>query len=113
MKNVFATFLLLAVFSLVSCGGGAAGVEVNAEMKEFMGMLKGSHTDVEAALAKFAANDDVKDNDMSMYDLKTPKATAAEGDSVTMEAAAGMTTRTYKLCWADGKINKIEDLGMK
>lgn len=113
MKNLIVAILFFVAFAMTSCGGGAPKVEVKPEMTEFMGMMKGSHTQVEAALAKFAANDEIKGNDMGMYDLKDAKAVAAEGDCVTMEAAAGMTTRTYKVCWAEGKINKIEDLGMK
>jgi hypothetical protein len=30
-----------------------------------------------------------------------------------MEAKAGVTTRSFKICWQDDKIISIEDLGIK
>ena len=115
MRNLVLSMMIViaAAFSLSSCGESTPAVEMSAEMTEFVGMIKGTSDDVTKALEKFAANDEVKDNDMGMFDLKDPKVTAKTGDCYTAEFAAGITTRTYEICWADGKINKITDKGMK
>jgi hypothetical protein len=111
IKKFFSFAILAGIFMFMfSCGGPK--VEVSKDMSDFLAMVKGTSSDVTNALAKYAT-DEQKNNDMSMYDLKEPKVTAKEGDCYTVEFKAGMTTRTYKLCWADGKINKIDDLGMK
>lgn len=112
MKNVilYLTTTLLVLF-IVSCGGPK--VETSPEMTDFIGMLKGSNADVTAALNKYAATDELKKDDMAMYDLKEPQVTLAEGACYTFEAKSGATTRTYKVCWADKKISGITFLGMK
>ncbi|KIG12960.1 hypothetical protein DB30_00844 [Enhygromyxa salina] len=91
----------------------AAAVEVSEDMKNFMAKFDGTDPAVTAALKEFGANEEIHDDDMGMYTLKDPKVVAAEGDCFTMEAGAGMTIRTYNVCWAEGKINKIEDKGMR
>ena len=98
-------------------GGGKAdpgtpSVAVTAEMQDFMRMLEGKHTHVEAALSKHGA-EALDSQDMDMYDLQQPKVVSAEGACYTMDAKAGMTTRTYILCWQDGKIASVEDKGMR
>lgn len=49
--------------------------------------------------------------------LRDPKITAtektADGERVTLECAAGMTTRTYILTWAGDRIVEVVDGGMK
>ncbi len=114
MKKIL---LLVVVFvgmiSLTSCGDKAPKVETSAEMTQFIGMIKGTSDDVSKALIKFAANKEIKDNDMSMYDLKDPKVTAAAGDCYTIDFSAGATTRTYDICWSGGLINKITFNGMR
>lgn len=113
MKNVILslTTALLVLF-MISCGGSPK-VETSAEMTDFIGMLKGSNADVTAALNKYAATDELKKDDMAMYDLKEPVVTQADGTCYTFEAKAGITTRVYKVCWTDKKITTIEALGMK
>ncbi|PRQ05707.1 hypothetical protein [Enhygromyxa salina] len=91
----------------------AAAVEVSEDMKNFMAKFDGTDPAVTAALKEFGANEEIADDDMGMYMLKDPKVVSAEGDCFTMEAGAGMTIRTYNVCWAEGKINKIEDKGMR
>jgi len=113
-KSILSLFVVLATFfALSSCGGGTPDVELSAEMTEFVGLIKGTSDDVTAALEKFGASDEVKENDMGMYDLKDPVVTAKNGDCYSVEFAAGITTRMYDICWADGKISSIEDKGMK
>jgi hypothetical protein len=112
-KIVFTVLVSLAVFfSLSNCGGGA-NVEQSAEMKEFVGMIKGKSADVVSALSKFASTPELKSNDMGMYDLSDPKITAKNGDCYSVEFSAGATTRMYDICWAAGKISSIADKGMK
>jgi hypothetical protein len=113
MKNLIlalSAFLLMAF--MISCGGSPK-VETSAEMTDFIGMLKGSNADVTAALNKYAATDELKKDDMAMYDLKEPVVTQADGTCYTFEAKAGLTTCTYKVCWTDKQISSIESLGMK
>jgi hypothetical protein len=91
----------------------APAVEVSEPMTNFMAKFDGTDPAVTAALKEFGANDEIADDDMGMYMLKDPKVVSAEGDCFMMEAGAGMTVRSYNVCWADGKINKIEDKGMR
>ena len=113
MKKAILSLFVLAimVFAISSCGGKS--VQMSSEMQQFVEMIKGKSADVSAALTKFGASQDVISNDMSMYDLKDPKVTAKEGDCYTAEFSAGATTRTYLICWKDGKISAITDKGMK
>ncbi len=112
-KSILSLFVVLAaIFALTSCGGGSS-VELTPEMSEFVSMIKGTSDDVTAALEKFGVSDEVKENDMGMYDLKDPVVTAKNGDCFSVEFTAGITTRMYDICWADGKIASIADKGMK
>lgn len=128
MKNIGMLIAVAALAFAVGCGkkddkasGGDKGgggdkaapaVTVSPQMTAFMSDLKGKSADVEAALATHGV-EGLDTKDMEMYDLGSPKVVAAEGDCSTMEAKAGMTTRTYVLCWKDGKIATVEDKGMK
>lgn len=91
-------------------------VECGGAMNEFMGMLKGKYTDVEAALNQFQA-EGLDRVDMDMYDLQEPKVVGCNksetGECCTMEAKAGMTIRTYDICWENDKITSIVDKGMR
>ena len=94
----------------------APAAEAPAEMAAFMGMMKGTSDDVEAALKQHGA-EELDTKDMDLYDLKDPKVVATVSKDgrtcTTLEAAAGMTTRTYDLCWKDGKIVEVVDKGMR
>lgn len=111
-KVILSLTTALLVLFMISCGGSPK-VETSPEMTDFIGMLKGSNTDVTAALNKYAATDELKKDDMAMYDLKEPAVTQADGTCYTFEAKAGLTTRTYKICWTEKQISSIEFLGMK
>lgn len=142
MKKILFTFTLISGLMLMnSCGEKAkeeksdkeekteeaeeapeeaeeapATVECDQTMMDFMAMLKGSYKDVEAALAQYGA-EGLETADMDMYDLKDAKVVACQkadaGECCTMEAGAGMTIRTYDICWTDGKITSIVDKGMR
>jgi len=93
----------------------AAKVEVSPAMTAFLADIKGKSSDVEAAI-KTHGVEGLDHKDMTMYDLSSPKVTASEkrGDKecYTFDAKAGMTTRTYETCWANGKIAEVVDKGM-
>lgn len=85
---------------------------VSEEMNEFLGMFDGTFQKVEEGLAKFGATDEIKEDEMGMYDMSEPTVTSAEGDCYVFEAKAGMTKRIYKVCWTDGLISGIEFIEM-
>jgi len=101
---------------VMSSCGGSGSADCSAEMKSFMGALKGKADDVSSALGQYGA-EGLDRKDMDMYDLQDPTCTACEkkdGKEIcTMEAKAGMTVRTYVLTWEGGKITSVEDKGMK
>jgi hypothetical protein len=91
----------------------AAAVETSPEMTAFLAKFDGTDAAVTSALKEYGANDEIANNDMGMYMLAKPKVVSKEGDCYTFEAEAGITVRTYNVCWAEGKINKVEDKGMR
>lgn len=91
----------------------AAAVETSPEMTNFLAKFDGTDAAVTAALKEFGANEEISGDDMGMYMLSKPKVISKEGDCYTMEAEAGITIRTYNVCWTEGKISKIEDKGMR
>ena len=90
-----------------------ATLTVSPEMEEFMGMFDGTYQKVEEGLAKFGSTDEIKDDDMGMYDMSEPVVSSADGECYVMEAKAGMTVRIYKICWVEGLIGAIEFIEMK
>src|SRR5688572_17864269 len=128
-KTLAIAFALAAALSFSACkdkkegggGGGAAKtdtakVDVSPEMTAFLADIKGKSADVEAAIKKHGV-EGLDHKDMTMYDLQSPKVTATrkDGDKTcyTFDAKAGMTTRTYDVCWAGGKISEVVDKGMR
>jgi|GEM_PF-2910506 len=87
------------------------------EMKAFMSEL-GTNGKVADALAKYGVEGLNAKTDMGMYDLESPVVTTSvrgKTEGVVchfMEAKAGLTTRTYAVCWKDGKIMAVEDKGI-
>jgi hypothetical protein len=121
-KTSVVSIVLVALFA-VACGkdkegGGSSSptVEVSPAMTAFLADIKGKSSDVEAAI-KTHGVEGLDHKDMTMFDLKSPKVTAAEKrgdkDCYTFDAKAGMTTRTYDVCWANGKIIEVADKGMR
>ncbi len=110
--SILSLFVVLsALFALNSCG--ETKVAQSPEMTEFVGMIKGQSADVVAALAKFGGNDEVKNDDMRFYNLAEPVVKEANGDCYTVDFKAGLTIRTYDICWKDGKITKITEKDVK
>ncbi|MFV8755587.1 hypothetical protein ACNOYE_33980 [Nannocystaceae bacterium ST9] len=91
----------------------AAAVETSPEMTNFLAKFDGTDAAVTAALKEFGANETISGDDMGMYMLSKPKVVSKDGDCYTFDAEAGITIRTYNVCWAEGKISKIEDKGMR
>src|SRR5262245_31721685 len=90
-------------------------VEASPEMKGFLSSF-GRSSSIAAALKANTAPG-VDTHNMGMYDLKEPKVVSSETKGAatcyTFEAKAGITTRSYSVCWEGGKINSIADNGMK
>jgi hypothetical protein len=113
MKNLFRMFCIVAVtIFLTNCGGKGSGVEKSKEMDGFCSAMNNTSDGTAAALKKYGAAG-LETHDMEMYGLSEPNVTAATGPCYTVEFKAGVTTRTYDVCWEGGKINKIVDKGMK
>ena len=96
---------------MMSCGGPE--MEVSTEMNDFNTMIKGSHEDVSAAVEKYAANESLNDNDIVYFGLSNPVVTGVTDDCYLVDYEAGITTRSYEICWKEGKIVSIEEKGMK
>jgi hypothetical protein len=94
----------------------APALVVSEEMKGFVAMLDGKAASVVKALKKYGKKG-LNAGNIDMYDLKdaTVMRSFSAGASTCyhMEAASGMTTRKYDLCWQDGKLVNVFDRGMK
>jgi len=105
--------LIFAAAMLNFCGSGEKAIP---EMEDFMKNSFGSFKKVAEGLQKYSAAG-IDKKDMDIYDLKDPKimTTEKKGNVIcyTIDAKAGMTVRTYTLCWDQGKIISIDFKGMK
>ncbi len=111
-KIIFKSIQVLSVVSLLlSCGG--ASVEVSTEMNDFNSMINGSHEDVSKAVEKYAASETLNDNDIVYFGLSNPVVTEATQDCYLVDYEAGITIRSYEICWDEGKIVSIVEKGMK
>lgn len=110
MKNsILSLFVAIAAVMAITGCGSEPSVELSPEMTEFVGMIKGTAEDVTAALEKFGATEEIKEHDLTMYNLKDPKVKSKEGDCYTVEFTSGMITIVADICWADGKINSLTE----
>lgn len=91
--------------------GGAPTVSSPA-MAAFLKTGFGTSEKVAAALKKHAGPS-VEYADMDVFDLKDPKVLVEKDGCYTVEATAGITIRTYTLCWADEKITRVTFEGMR
>lgn len=105
-------FLLVSLFAVSACGD-SSDVKVSSEMQDFLQEIQGSYKDVSAALEKYAANDELKTHNITMYDLSEGKVIAGNDDCYTTEFNAGITVRVYVICWQNGKIISITSKGIK
>jgi hypothetical protein len=112
MKNLFRMFCIVAVTVFLTNCGGSKGVEKSKEMESFCAAIKGTSADVASALKTYGVAG-LEAHDMDIYNLSDPNVTASNAGCYTVEFKAGVTTRTYDICWEGGKINKIVDKGMK
>lgn len=113
IKHLFHASII--VLALYACGNGNSAKKeatVSPEMEAFMKQLNGKAEQVSTALTQYGA-ESLDKKDMDMYDLEKAKVVSADKNCYTMEAGAGMTVRTYVLCWEGAKIKSIEDKGMK
>lgn len=128
-KKTFTSVSMIAFVAAALLGGcgkkeeGASGdnkvtvkAEVSPEMTGFLAGFNGKSAAVEAALAA-SGLEGLDAKDMGMYDLGSPTVTKqekrGENDCYTFDAKAGMTTRTYDVCWKGGKIVEVVDKGMR
>lgn len=91
-------------------------VEVIPEMKEFLASSFGSSDKVTEGLKKYGA-EGLDTKDMGIYDLEKPSIVKSRKSGsmscYKVDAKAGLTTRSYDLCWEGSKIKQISDLGMR
>ena len=110
MKYKILSFLL--VFLMLGCRN-YDDIELSPEMKIFTEMIQGSYKEVTLAVEKYAANDDIRINEITMYDLDDPKVTEKNNDCYTIEFVTGRSVRVYEICWKNKKIIKINSYGIK
>ncbi|RQO30158.1 hypothetical protein DBR32_11270 [Taibaiella sp. KBW10] len=134
MKTVLTVTTLTVAIFIASCGGAdakstgtiaadktpkAAAVKNPGKMKEFMAMLDGTDGSAKKAADTYFSeelkNSLAESNKLTFNDfnLQDAKVVSVAGDCCTMEAKAGVTTRSFKLCWQGDKVTSIEDLGVK
>ena len=132
MRNLLTVAALTVATFIVSCSGAEAGATGdNAEktaktelvapgkMNDLMAMLDGTEGCAQKAVDAFFSdslkNSLEESNSLTFanYNMQEAKVVAVEGQCCTMEAKAGVTTRTFKLCWEGDKVTAVEDLGMK
>jgi hypothetical protein len=122
MKKVFTAAALSAAIFIASCGGGTdkpAAAANPGKMNDFMAMLDDTEGSSKKAADSYFS-DSLKTSEeastglgFTNYTMKEAKVVAVEGQCCTMEAKAGMTTRSFKLCWQGDKVTSIRDLGIK
>lgn len=90
-------------------------VEVTAEMNDFMSQF-GTGTSIGKALKKHGTKG-LDTKDMELFDIKNPKVTKAKKTGAftcyAIEGKAGMTTRSYDICWSANKIARVDELGVR
>lgn len=133
MKHLFTVAALTVATFIASCSGAEAGANGDTpaekttktgpaapgKMNELMVMLDGTEGCGQKAADAFFS-DSLKNSlnesnslTFANYNMAEAKVVAAEGQCCTMEAKAGVTTRSFKLCWEGDKVTGVEDLGMK
>lgn len=94
----------------------ARPIQGSPDMAGFLKFFDGTDKGVTAALDAYGA-EGLQRHEMDWFMLRDPKITntekTADGEKVTLECAAGMTTRTYILTWAGDRIVEVVDGGMK
>lgn len=90
-------------------------IELTAEMNDFLSQF-GTGTSIGKALKKHGAKG-LDTRDMELFDIKSPKVTRAKKDGTAtcyaIDGKAGLTTRSYNVCWSSNKIVRIDELGVR
>ena len=90
-------------------------ITVSAEMNDFLGQF-GTATSIGKALKKHGQKG-LDTKDMELYDIKSPKVVKAKKNGAftcySIDGKAGMTTRSYDVCWSGNKIARIDELGVR
>ncbi|MFN3199428.1 MAG: hypothetical protein ACE366_13575 [Bradymonadia bacterium] len=82
-------------------------------MASFLAEGFGDANKVSAALKRFAP-EGLDLADMDVFELRDPQITAQADVCFTVEATAGITLRTYVLCWAsDAQLASVKFKGMR
>ncbi len=112
MKKVSLLFMFLFVGAVFTACSGDKNFEVSKEMQDFIGMIKGNYKDVSAAMNKYAANEKLKTDNITMYDLDGGLVKSRDGDCYTVDFKTGISIRTYEICWSNKKIVEVKFLGV-
>jgi hypothetical protein len=90
-------------------------VPVSTEMNDFLSQF-GTAKSIGKALKKYGAKG-LDTKDMELYDIESPKVTKAKRSGAftcfAIDGKAGMTTRSYDVCWSGNKIARIDELGVR
>ncbi len=133
MRNLITAAALVMATFIASCSGAEAGAGTHNEaekttktetaapgkMNDLMAMLDGTEGCAQRAADAFFSDslknslDESNSLTFANYNMMEAKVVAVEGQCCTMEAKAGVTTRSFKLCWEGDKVTGVEDLGMK
>ncbi len=107
-------FLFLVPIILLSCSTSSSDIAVSKDMNSFLKLAVGSADSTEKALNIYAANENIKLSEMSVYDLTEPLITKNVGECYTVEFSTGeLITKVFRICWTQDKITRIDDLGIK
>ncbi len=133
MKHLLTVAAISTTLFFSSCGNAADNatdnttstttsevkVENPGKMNELMALLDGNHVSSKKAIETYFSDslksslEESNNASFGDYDLLDAKVVSVDGQCCVMEAKAGVTTRSYKLCWQDDKVTSIEDLGIK
>jgi hypothetical protein len=88
---------------------------LSAEMNDFLAQF-GTATSIGKALKKHGQKG-LDTKDMELFDIKSPKVTKTKKNGAftcyAIDGKAGMTTRSYDVCWSGNKIARIDELGVR
>lgn len=90
-------------------------IEVTPEMSDFLSQF-GTGVSIGKTLKKHGAKG-LDSKDMELYDIKSPQVSKAKKQGpltcYAISGKAGLTTRSYDVCWEGKQIRRIDDLGMR
>jgi hypothetical protein len=90
-------------------------IQLTAEMTDFLSQF-GTATSIGKALKKHGQKG-LDTKDMELFDIKSPKVTKTKKNGAftcyAIDGKAGMTTRSYDICWSSNKIARIDELGVR